>query len=93
MADFISRFLPQPGDYSLKAILDPDFEEKLAQQPVPLLRYKKRPKKSLWSVWVIVPFYGSLEVSVLLHNQGGVGSILVAASSCFSRRLLASTHK
>jgi hypothetical protein len=45
-----ARFLPQPGDYSLKAILDPDYEDKQAQQPVPLLRYKKRPKKSLWSV-------------------------------------------
>ena len=46
--NFTFRFLPQPGDYSLKAILDPDYEEKMAQQPIQLIRNKKRPKKSLW---------------------------------------------
>lgn len=43
-----SRFLPQPGDYSLKAIIDPDYEEKSGQN-LTLGRYKKRQKKTLWS--------------------------------------------
>lgn len=44
-----ARFLPQPGDYSLKAILDPDYEEKSAQASAQVLRNKKRPKKSLFT--------------------------------------------
>ena len=48
-----ARFLPQAGDYSLKAILDPDYEEKAALNSANLLRNKKRPKKSLWYIFVI----------------------------------------
>ena len=45
-----ARFLPLAGDYSLKAILDPDYEEKAAVlQPLFMNKNKKRPKKSLWS--------------------------------------------
>ena len=44
-----ARFLPQAGDFSLKAILDPHYEEKAVLQPLQLIKNKKRPKKSLWS--------------------------------------------
>ena len=44
-----ARFLPQAGDFSLKAILDPHFEEKSVLQPLQMNKNKKRPKKSLWS--------------------------------------------
>jgi hypothetical protein len=44
-----ARFLPQAGDYSVKAILDPHYEEKSVLQPLQMNKNKKRPKKSLWS--------------------------------------------
>ena len=48
MQNVSARFLPQPGDYSLKAILDPEYEEKSVQS-LQLLRNKKRSKKSLFT--------------------------------------------
>lgn len=44
----MSKFLPVHGDYSLKAILDPNYEDRVSIQPV-VLRGKKKPKKSKWS--------------------------------------------
>ena len=42
-----ARFLPQAGDYSLKAILDPEYEDRATKPQT--LRNKKRSKKSLFS--------------------------------------------
>lgn len=44
----MSRFLPTYGDYSLNAVLKPFQEETPSLNGIGL-KYKKRPKKSLWS--------------------------------------------
>jgi transcriptional adapter 2-beta len=41
-----SRFLPQVGDYCLKAVIDIDYEDKAWNKPISM---KRRPKKSKWS--------------------------------------------
>ncbi len=44
-----TKFLPSHGDYSLKAILDPDYEDKIAPNGIGGISKKKKPKKSKWS--------------------------------------------